>query len=68
MEAHAGSISIGRGKGRAPRPHRLAQLRERIRHRRLQRAERAYSMRMSGIKPRSIPGSEHTHVLRHRGF
>jgi hypothetical protein len=69
MEAHAGSIGIGIRKRRKPRPSRLAQLRARIRQRRLLRAERAYSMRMNGIGAPSIPGSEHTHLLQHRkGF
>jgi hypothetical protein len=68
MEAHAGTIRIGTQKRRKPRQLRLAQLRERMRQSRLQRAERAYSMRMNGISSRSIPGSEHTHLLRQKGF
>ena len=66
MEAHVGTIDIGRRKGREPRPRRLTQLRERIRQRRLQRAERAHSMRTNGT--RSIAGSEHAHLLRQRRF
>jgi hypothetical protein len=68
MEAHMGTISIGARREHRQRPHRLTQLRERIRQRRLQRAERAYSMRMNGIRARSIPGSEHTHLLRQKGL
>jgi hypothetical protein len=68
MEAHAGTIRIGTQRARKPRQLRLAQLRERMRQRRLQRAERAYSMRLNGISARSIPGSEHTHLLRQKGF
>ncbi len=68
MEAHAGTISIGTQRTRKPRQPRVAQLRARMRQRRLQRAERAYSMRMNGISSRSIPGSEHAHLLRHKGF
>jgi hypothetical protein len=69
MEAHAGTITIGTQKRRKPRAHRLAQFRARMRERRVQRAERAYSIRTSGIRAPSIPGSEHSHLLRrHRGF
>jgi hypothetical protein len=68
MEAHAGTISIGARNGRKPRQRRLAQLRERIRQRRIQRAERAHSIRTNGTNPRSIPGSEHAHLLRQRRF
>jgi hypothetical protein len=68
MEAHVGTIGIGAREERKPRPHRFAQFRERLRHRRLQRAERAYSMRMNGINPRSIPGSEHAHLLGQKRF
>lgn len=66
MEAHAGTIIIGTQV--RPRRRRLAELRETIRRRRLARAERAYSLRMSGTSARSIQGSEHTHLLRQRGF
>jgi hypothetical protein len=68
MEAHAGSISIGTRTRRERRPRRLAQLRERMRQRRLQRAEHAYSIRMNGTSASSIPGSEHTHLLRQKGL
>jgi hypothetical protein len=68
MEAHAGTIRIGTHQRRKPRQPRLAQVRERMRQRRLQRAERAYSMRLNGISARTIPGSEHTHLLRQKGF
>jgi hypothetical protein len=63
-----GTISIGARRQRKARPHRLTQLRERIRQRRLQRAERANSMRMSGTRARSIPGSEHAHLLRQKRY
>jgi hypothetical protein len=68
MEAHVGTIGIGARKELKPRPHRLAQLRDRMRQRRVQRAERAYSMRMNGISASSLPGSEHAHLLRQRRF
>jgi hypothetical protein len=68
MEAHAGTIRIGTQRMRKRRQPRLAQLRARKRQRQLQRAERAYSMRMNGISSRSIPGSEHTHLLRQKAF
>ena len=65
MEAHAGTIGIGR----QTKPlRRLALLRQSVRRRRLDRAARAHSLRMSGISSSSIPGSEHTHLLRQRGF
>jgi hypothetical protein len=63
MEAHMGTISIGARKGRGPRRHVLTQLRGRLRQRRLQRMERAYSMRVSGGNAPSVPGSEHSHLL-----
>ena len=65
MEAHAGTIGIG---GRTKPLRRLALLRQGVRRRRLDRAARAHSLRMSGISSSSIPGSEHTHLLRQRGF
>ena len=68
MEAHAGTITIGTRNRRGARQRRLGQLRERIRQRRLQRAERAYSLRRNEISARSVPGSEHTHLLRQKGF
>jgi hypothetical protein len=68
MEAHAGTITIGARRTTKPRRRRLVLLRERMRRRRLDRAERAYSMRASGISAPSVPGSEHTHLLRQRGF
>jgi hypothetical protein len=67
MEAHVGTISIGARKRREARPSRPTQLRKRLRERRLQRAERAYSMRTSGKRASSVPGSEHAHVL-HKDF
>jgi hypothetical protein len=61
MEAHAGTITIGTTR---PRRRRLAELRETIRRRRLDRAARAHSIRVNGAKTYSIQGSEHSHVLR----
>jgi len=58
----------GTTKRLTPRRRRLTELREAIRRRRLDRAERAYSLRASGISAPSVPGSEHTHLLRQRGF
>jgi hypothetical protein len=68
MEAHAGTISIGTGKATRHRRHLLAELRQVIRRKRLDRAQRAYSLRVSGARPPFVPGSEHTHMLRQRGF
>jgi len=68
MEAHAGTISIGTGR-RIKTRRRLSQLREGIRRRRAERAERAYSLRMNGTTGPSVPGSEHTHLInRPRGY
>jgi hypothetical protein len=68
MEAHAGTISVGIGRRVRPR-RRLLQLRDGIRRGRAQRAERAYSIRASGVDARPVPGSEHTHLLnRPKGF
>jgi hypothetical protein len=68
MEVHAGTISVGAGRIIKPR-RRLLQLREGLRRRRAQRAERAYSLRMNGTSARSIAGSEHAHLIhRPRGF
>ena len=39
-----------------------------LRDRRRARAARAHSLRMSGNDVRFLPGSEHSHMLRHRGF
>jgi hypothetical protein len=46
----------------------LTGFRARVRDRRRARAARAHSLRMSGNDVRFLPGSEHSHVLRHRGF
>jgi hypothetical protein len=67
MEAHAGSITIGTTATR-PRRRRFAELRLRIRQRRLERAARAHSLRVSGARAPFVPGSEHTHMLRTKGF
>jgi hypothetical protein len=63
MEAHAGPISIGTGHPVRPRRRRLSQLRETVRRRRLDRAARAHSLRMSGVRAPFVPGSEHTHLM-----
>jgi hypothetical protein len=52
----------------SPRTDRLTEFRARLRHRRRARAARAHSMRMSGNDVRFLPGSEHSHMLRRRGF
>jgi len=46
----------------------LTGVRAHLRERRRNRAVRAHSLRMSRPDMRSLPGSEHSHVLRHRGF
>jgi hypothetical protein len=69
MEAHAGTISIGAGTAVAPRRRRLSWIRAAIRQKRIARAERAHALRMAGNPPRSVPGSEHSHLVRRpRGF
>lgn len=69
MEAHAGTIGIRTGYARRPRASRLAQIRQAIRDRRQERAQRAYALRMSAQQVSFVPGSEHTHLMRRpRGF
>jgi hypothetical protein len=67
MEAHAGTIVVGRGPTRSRR-RRIAGLRERLRQRRIDRAARAHSLRVNGARAPFVPGSEHTHMLRTKGF
>ena len=65
---HAGTIGIRTRPATKQRSGWLTNLRARLRDRRRDRAARAHSLRMSGDDLRPIPGSEHTHLLRHRGF
>ena len=65
---HAGTIGIRTRPATRQRSGWLTTFRARLRDRRRDRAARAHSLRMSGGDMRSIPGSEHTHLLRHRGF
>jgi hypothetical protein len=65
---HAGTIGIRTRPAPRERSGWLTILRARLRDRRRDRAARAHSLRMSGGDVRSIPGSEHTHLLRQRGF
>jgi hypothetical protein len=65
---HAGTIGIRTRSATTQRSGWLTTFRARLRDRRRDRAARAHSLRMSGDNVRSIPGSEHTHLLRHRGF
>jgi hypothetical protein len=68
MEAHAGTITIGTGRT-IRRRRRLAELVAAVRKRRSARAERVYSVRANGTQLKSVPGSEHAHLLRRpRGF
>ncbi len=69
MEAHAGTITIGTGQTVEPRRKRLADAMAALRQRHIARAERAYTVRANGAELQSVPGSEHTHLLRRpRGF
>ena len=68
MEAHTGAVTFPREWAKRSRRRRLAELREAITLRRIQRAKRAYSLRSSN-RMYSIPGSEHSHLIhRPRGF
>jgi hypothetical protein len=64
MEAHAGRIRIPTPTRAKPRRRRrlLSLLRE------LSRAQRERAIQTHGARVRSVPGSEHTHILRPRGF
>ena len=64
MEAHAGTIGVRTGPATRKRSGWLTSFRVRLSDRRRDRAARAHSLRMSGSDVRSIPGSEHTHLLR----
>jgi hypothetical protein len=64
----AGTIGIRSRPATRQRSGRLTNVRARLRERRRDRAARAHSLRMSGRDLPSIPGSEHTHLLRQRGF
>ena len=67
--AHTGTVGIGTGHRVQPRrPSRLAAIREGIRHRREERARRAYALRLDGAGASHVPGSEHTHILRRKAF
>jgi hypothetical protein len=69
MEAHAGTITIGAGQTVEPRRKRVAEVVADFRQRRIARAERAHSIRANAAQIRSVPGSEHAHLLRRpRGF
>jgi hypothetical protein len=69
MEAHTGAVTFPREWTRRRRRPRLAEIRAAIRRRRDERAERAYSMRVAGPAMHSVPGSEHSHLVRRpRGF
>jgi hypothetical protein len=68
MEAHAGTIGIGTRPATGKRAGWLTSFRTRLRDVRRDRAARAQNLRMNGGDMRSVPGSEHTHLLRQRGF
>jgi hypothetical protein len=68
MEAHTGAVTFPREWAQRPRRSRLAEIRNAIRRKRAERAERAYSLRQS-VRVYSVPGSEHSHLVRRpRGF
>ena len=68
MEAHAGRITIHTPTETKSQRERLRTFLAAVRARRRERAVRAHALRMSGIGARSIPGSEHTHLLQRRGY
>ncbi len=69
MEAHTPAITFPSEWARRMRRRRLHLLRELVRTRRDRAALRAYDARSNRSVPTSIPGSEHTHLLRRpRGF
>ena len=69
MEAHAGTITIGTGTAAKPRRRYLSELKAAIRRQRLERAERAYILRANRAEIHSLPGSDHSHLVRTpRGF
>ncbi len=63
MEAHAGRIRIPTARRAKRRRARLLDL-----LRELSRARRDRAIRAHDATVRSVPGSEHTHMLRPRGF
>ena len=63
MDAHAGTISIGTRVTTKPKAGRLAQVRERVRASRRERAIRHHAAGSNRTLPGSIPGSEHTHLI-----
>jgi hypothetical protein len=68
MEAHAGTIRIPTQRTRKSRRSRLRLFLAAARARRRESAVRSHALRASGISAPSIPGSEHTHLLRPRGY
>jgi DNA primase len=69
MEAHTPVVTFPSEWAKRPRRPRLHLFRELVRTRRERAALRAYSARSNRSVPVSIPGSEHTHLLRRpRGF
>lgn len=69
MEALTGALTFPREWAQRPRRSRLAEIRNAIRRRRVEQADRAYSLRASSTRMHSVPGSEHSHLIRRpRGF
>ena len=65
---HAGTIGVRAGHRRRRSTARLTSYRAAARERRARRANRAHALRASGARVPSVPGSEHTHILRRGGF
>ena len=68
MEAHAGTIRVHTGDTKAQPPRRLRAYLAAAKARHRERAIRAHALRMSGVSATSIPGSEHSHLLRRRPY
>jgi hypothetical protein len=69
MEAHTGAVTFPKEWTRRPRRRRLHRLRTLVRAHRERAALAAYTAKSNRSVLTSIPGSEHTHLLRRpRGF
>jgi len=68
MEAQAGRVRIPTSTRIRPRRRRLRAYLAAARARRHERAVRSHQLRAAGISAPSIPGSEHTHLMRRGGL
>ena len=68
MEAQAGRVRIPTSTRIRPRRRRRRAYLAAARARRHERAVRTHHLRAGGISAPSIPGSEHTHLMRRGGL